>query len=219
MGWVAIVPAAGSGSRLGGAEPKALVELGGATLLLRALAMLRTVPFERIMIAGPPARLGDVEALLLPSEGAVAGGATRTASVRLAFAALDPRPGDVVCVHDAARPFVTREETEAVMRAAERTGAAIGATPIVDTVKRAEDGRVVETLDREGLWAAATPQAFRVEVLRRALDQGGDGTDEAVLCERIGVAVAISPVSRWGFKVTTPEDLALARALVAGERS
>jgi 2-C-methyl-D-erythritol 4-phosphate cytidylyltransferase len=219
MGWVAIVPAAGSGTRLGSAAPKALIELAGTTLLFRALEMLRSVPFERIMIAGPPGHLRDVEALLRPSEGAVAGGATRTASVRLAFAALAPRPGDVVCVHDAARPFVTREETDGVMRAAERSGAAIAATPIVDTVKRVEGGRVVETMDRAGLWAAATPQAFREELLRRALDSGGDGTDEAVLCERLGIPVAISPVSRMGFKVTTPEDLELARAILSMERS
>ncbi|MEO8429860.1 MAG: 2-C-methyl-D-erythritol 4-phosphate cytidylyltransferase [Acidobacteriota bacterium] len=218
MGWVAIVPAAGSGTRLGSAAPKALVAFGGTTLLLRALELLRSVPFERIVVAGPPGRLRDVEALLGASESAVAGGATRSESVRLAFAALAPSPGDVVCVHDAARPFVTREEAEGVMRAAERDGAAIAATPIVDTVKRVEAGRVVETVDRRGLWAAATPQAFREDILRRALE-GGDGTDEAVLCERMGIPVSISPISRKGFKITTPEDLELARAILSRERA
>lgn len=219
MGWVAIVPAAGSGTRLGSAAPKALVAIGGSTLLLRVLEMLRSLPFERIMVAGPPGHLRDVEAILGPAEGTIAGGATRTASVRLAFAALSPRAGDIVCVHDAARPFVTREETEGVMRAAEQDGAAIAATPIVDTLKRVKDGRVLETLERTGLWAAATPQAFREELLRRALDGGGDATDEAVLCERLGMSVAISPISRRGFKVTTPEDLDLARAIASRERA
>ena len=101
------------------------------------------------------------------------------------------------------------------MRAAEAAGAAIGATPIVDTVKRVEKGRVVATIDRSGLWAAATPQAFLEEILRRALALEEEATDEAALCERLGIPVAIAPISRLGFKITTPEDLELAEAIFA----
>jgi 2-C-methyl-D-erythritol 4-phosphate cytidylyltransferase len=215
MGWVAIVPAAGSGSRLARREPKALVLLGGRPLFLHALETLRAVGFERLVIAVPAQRVREVQEALHPAEDAVEGGATRAESVRRAFAALEARPGDVVCIHDAARPFVTSEEVSEVMRAAEREGASIAATPIVDTIKRVETGRIAQTIDRIGLWAAGTPQAFREDVLRRALAEGGEATDEAVLCERLGIPVAVSPISRLGFKVTTPEDLLLAEAILA----
>ena len=216
MGWLAIVPAGGSGSRLGRPEPKAFVPLGGRPLFARALDALRALSFERLVIAVPADRVEELRAILRPAEIAVAGGATRGQSVRRALAGLAPRPGDVVCIHDAARPFVTSAEIAAVICAAERTGAAIPATPIVDTVKRMGDGsRIAGTIDREGLWAAGTPQAFREEILRRALADGSEATDEATLCERLGIPVEIAPVSRLGFKVTTAEDLDLAAAIVA----
>ncbi len=217
MGWLAIVPAGGSGLRLGRPEPKAFVPLGGRPLLARALDALRALNFERIVIAVPADRVEEAAALLRPAELAVAGGVTRGQSVRRAFGRLEPRSGDVVCIHDAARPFVTSAEIAAVMSAAERSGAAIAATPIVDTVKRMGEGsRIAGTIDREGLWAAGTPQVFREEILRRALADGGEeATDEAMLCERLGIPVEIAPVSRLGFKVTTAEDLDLAVAIVA----
>jgi 2-C-methyl-D-erythritol 4-phosphate cytidylyltransferase len=215
MSWLAIVPAAGSGSRLARGEPKALVPLAGRPLIVRTLEMLRAVPFERVVVAGPPDRLEDLRPLLESSEHAVAGGASRAESVRRAFEMLAPVPGDVVCIHDAARPFVTAEETRRVIAAAERDGAAIAAIPIVDTVKRVRDGWIEGTADRDELWAAATPQAFRQELLRRALASREEATDEAALCERLGVRVAVIAVSRLGFKITTPEDLHVAEALEA----
>ncbi|MCA1581615.1 MAG: 2-C-methyl-D-erythritol 4-phosphate cytidylyltransferase [Acidobacteria bacterium] len=215
MGWIAIVPAAGSGSRLARPDPKAFVSLGGRMLVERALDMLRAVPFDRIAVAVPQERLPAMAGILHPNEIAVEGGPTRAQSVRRAFDALDPGPGDVVCLHDAARPLVSAEETARVMRAAVRVGAAIAATPLVDTLKRVDGRRVTGTVDREGLWAAATPQAFRGEILRRALSAAAEATDEASLCEALGVAVEVVPVSRLVFKVTTPEDLELAEAILA----
>lgn len=212
------MPAAGSGARLGRVEPKALAPLAGRPLLAMTLDAMRAVPFERMVVAATPDRIAEFEALLGPGERAVAGGRTRAESVRLAFEALMPVPGDVVCVHDAARPFVTAEEFRRVMAAAARDGAAIAATPIVDTVKRVERDRVAATVDRDGLWAACTPQAFREDVLRRAISGGGDATDEASLCERLGIPVSIESVSRLGFKITTPEDLRMAEALAAVPR-
>lgn len=184
-------------------------------LVERALDMLRAVPFDRIAVAVPRDRLPAMESILHPNEIAVEGGETRSDSVRRAFAALDPASGDVICVHDAARPLATAEETARVMRAAVRVGAAIAATPLVDTIKRVDGRWVTATVDRDGLWAAATPQAFRGEILRRALSDGTDATDEAALCEALGVAVEVVPVSRFAFKVTTPEDLELAEAILA----
>ena len=215
MAWLAIVPAAGSGSRLARGEPKALVPLGGRPLLVLALEMLRAVPVVRTVVAGPPERLAELGPLLRAGETAVAGGSSRAESVRRAFEALAPAPDDVVCIHDAARPFVTAEETRRVIDAAERRGAAIAATPIVDTVKRVRAQAIAGTVDREGLWAAGTPQAFRAELLRRAMADGAEATDEAALCERLGLEVAVAPVSRLGFKVTTADDLRLAEALLA----
>ena len=215
MGWVAIVPAAGSGSRLRGSGPKALVRLGGRPMLAHTLEALREVPFERIVVAAPDGLESEVRSLLGPAEDVVAGGATRAESVRLAFAALGARAGDIVCIHDAARPFVTASEMAEVLRAAERGGAAIAAAPVVDTLKRVEGGRIMATVDRDGLWSAGTPQAFREDLLRRALAAGDEATDEAALCERLGVEVLVTPVSRLGFKITTPEDLVLAEAVLA----
>lgn len=214
MGWLAIVPAAGSGSRLGRGEPKALVALGGRPLLLRVLETLRKVPFDRVIVAAPAGSLPQVEALLGPSERVVPGGETRADSVRRAFEALGAADEDVIGIHDAARPFVSATEIRDVMQAAERDGASIAATSIVDTVKRAEHGWIGETVDRTGLWAAGTPQAFRGDILRRALAGSFDATDESALCERLRIPVSITPVSRLAFKVTTAEDLELAEAVL-----
>jgi 2-C-methyl-D-erythritol 4-phosphate cytidylyltransferase len=209
-----LIVAAGSGNRLGRGEPKALVPLCGRPLLSWTLAGVSAIAFDRSVVAAPPERLGEVERLAGPRFQTVPGGATRTESVRLGIAALAPLADDLVCVHDAARPLVTAAEVEAVLAAAAEVGAAIAATPIVDTVKRVGNGRVVATLDRRELVGAATPQAFRGELLRRALATGRDGTDEASLCEELKIPVAVVPVSRLAFKITTPEDLELAEAIL-----
>ncbi len=218
MARLLIIAAAGRGSRLGRDEPKALVLLAGRPLISWTLDATGTVPFERRRVAVPPGRENRFEAAIGGRAGIVAGGDSRAASVRRAFESLDAGPTDLVCIHDAARPFVTTAEILAVMAAAESTGAAIGATPIVDTLKRVEGERVVATVDREGLFAAATPQAFRADLLRRAFASGEDATDEAALVEGLGVSVAVVAVSRLSFKVTTPEDLELAEALVRSRK-
>ena len=210
-----IVVAGGLGSRLGHAEPKALVPLGGRSLVARTLDAFLPLSFSRVVVCAPADRVSAMAAILGAGVTVVAGGETRSGSVRRGFEAAAPEDADVVAVHDAARPFLTAEEIAAVLREAETTGAAIAAIPVVDTIKRSAGGRIVETIDRSDLWAAATPQAFRGSVLRRALASGEDATDEAALCERLGIPVAIVPVSRFAFKITTPEDLALAEAIVA----
>jgi len=210
-----IVVAGGMGSRLGHAEPKALVPLAGRPLVARTLEAFLPLSFARVVVCAPADRLSAMSALLGSGVSVVAGGETRSGSVRRGFDAAAPGDADVVAVHDAARPFLSAEEILGVLREAELVGAAIAATPVVDTIKRSEAGRIVETVDRRDLWAAATPQAFRGAVLRRALASGEDATDEAALCERLGIPVAIVPVSRLAFKITTPEDLALAEAIVA----
>jgi 2-C-methyl-D-erythritol 4-phosphate cytidylyltransferase len=165
----AIVPAAGSGSRLGRPEPKALVPLSGKSLLLWTLEALEDVPFQRTVVVAPPEQVAEFERLLAGRAEVVAGGETRAASVRAGFYAVPSPPDAIVCIHDAARPFVTRAEVAAVVREARKVGAAIAASPIVDTVKKVQGDRVLGTLDRTGLYAAATPQAFRADLLAGVL--------------------------------------------------
>jgi 2-C-methyl-D-erythritol 4-phosphate cytidylyltransferase len=218
MASLLLVVAAGSGSRLGRAEPKALVSLAGRSLLARTLEAFAPASFERTVVTAPPDRVADFSRLIGAQGIVVAGGETRSGSVRLGFEALAAADGDVVAVHDAARPFLTAEEIGAVVRAAWETGAAIAAVPVVDTIKKVASGRILRTVDREGLFAAATPQAFRADLLRRALASGRDATDEAALCEDLGIPVAVVPVSRFSFKITTPEDLELAEAILNGRK-
>jgi 2-C-methyl-D-erythritol 4-phosphate cytidylyltransferase len=214
MARLLIVAAAGMGSRLGREEAKALVPLAGRPLISWTLDALRSVPFVRTRVAVPPGRENRFEAAIGGRAGIVAGGETRAASVRLAFESLAAEPEDFVCVHDAARPFVTAAETVSVLEAAERSGAAIAATPVVDTLKKVDGDRIVSTVSRAGLFAAGTPQVFRADLLARAFAEGGEDTDEAALVEALGATVSIVPVSRLGFKITTPQDLEMAEALI-----
>lgn len=213
-----VIVAAGTGTRLGQSEPKALVPLGGRSLLSWTLDAFAPVAFARTVITAPPDRIADFERLVGGRGRVVAGGATRSASVRRGVDALAPADADVVAVHDAARPFVAADEIRAVLGAAEETGAAIAATPVVDTIKRVSRGRIAQTVERSDLFGAATPQAFRFALLRDALASGEEATDEAALCEKMGRPVAVVPVSRFTFKITTPEDLELAEAILAARR-
>ncbi len=216
---VALIVAAGRGERLERAypaRPKALVELAGRPLLQWSVDALRAVPaIERIVVALP----AGVDAP--PGTIGVAGGAVRSESVRLALAAAGDGPGaDLVLVHDAARPLLTAELAEQVLAAAAAADAAIAASPVTDTIKRAgADGLVRETLDRSRLWAVQTPQVFRRDALERALEVSGDvlaqATDDAWLVERAGGSVAVVPAPRENLKVTTALDLALAELLLA----
>jgi 2-C-methyl-D-erythritol 4-phosphate cytidylyltransferase len=165
-------------------------------------------------VTAPPGRLHDFRRIVGDATTVVTGGETRSASVRAGIASLAAEPEDVIAVHDAARPLVTAEEARQVVAAAERTGAAIAAIPVVDTIKLVHESRIVRTVDRSALWAAATPQAFRARVLGLALESGRDATDEASLCEDLGIPVEAVEISRLGFKVTTPADLVLAEAVL-----
>ena len=218
MAALLLIVAAGSGKRLGRAEPKALVPLAGRPLLAWTLDAFAPVAFARTVVTAPPDRIADFEGLVGARGRVVAGGDTRSASVRRGIEALAPSSDDVVAVHDAARPFLSADEVRGVLRAAEETGAAIAATPVVDTVKRVSAGRIAQTVDRSDLYGAATPQAFRFAVLREALASGAEATDEAALCERLGRPVAVVPVSRFSFKITTPEDLELAEGILTARR-
>jgi 2-C-methyl-D-erythritol 4-phosphate cytidylyltransferase len=213
-----LIVAAGTGTRLGRGEPKALVLLAGQPLLSWTLETFGPVGFARTVVTAPPDRLAEFTRIVGERGRAVAGGETRSGSVRRGCEALEAADGDVVAVHDAARPLLAASEIHAVLHAARESGAAIAATRVVDTIKQVAGGRIVRTVDRADLYGAATPQAFRAEVLRKALAAGGETTDEAALCESLGIPVAVVPVSRLSFKITTPEDLDLAEAILERRR-
>jgi 2-C-methyl-D-erythritol 4-phosphate cytidylyltransferase len=208
------VAAAGSGDRLGAEHPKAFARLGELPMLAESLQRLEDSDWvDAIVVAAPPG--WEEPAILLAEElgcgkvsSCVTGGATRAESVRLALAEV-PDDAVVALVHDAARPFLPEEVLERVLTA---LGAgwdgAVPALEIPDTVKRVEGELVVETLDRGGLVAAQTPQAFLAPVLRRAVELG-EGTDCASLVERSGGRVTWVPGDRRLLKVTTKADLEL----------
>lgn len=219
-----LLPAAGRGERAGPGEPKQFRPIAGVPMLLRALRPFAQHPAVRQIVvalppelcAAPPAWLRDLTGDRLR---VVAGGDRRTASVAAALAALDHRCTTVL-VHDAARPFVSRETIDAVIRAAGAAVAAVAAVPIGDTIKRTDgEGRVVETVDRRNFWRAQTPQGFPRAMLeaayQRARDRGAppDATDDAALVEAARFPVVLVPDRTSNIKVTTPEDFLLAEAL------
>jgi 2-C-methyl-D-erythritol 4-phosphate cytidylyltransferase len=200
---VGIIPAAGAGERLGADVPKAFAVLGGKPMLDWSLDVLREV-CDRVVVAVPDDRVAPPDF--------VAGGATRTQSVRNA---LDAAPeATIVVVHDAARPLVTAELVRRCLDALDDgVDGAIAAVPVTDTVKEVEDGLVARTPDRGRLWAAQTPQVFRAEVLRRAA--GAAATDDASLVEAIGGRVRVVEGAPENFKVTRPLDVRVAEMLLA----
>jgi 2-C-methyl-D-erythritol 4-phosphate cytidylyltransferase len=213
-----LVPAGGLGTRIGSRTPKQFLALGREPIVAATLRHFRRHPRVTAVIVAAPAAHVDRARRVLQGSGAaltvVAGGATRQESVWLALQAA-PASARVLLVHDAVRPFLTRPLIDALIAAAERDGAAICALPIAETVKRVRDRLVEATLDRDGLWAVQTPQAFRAEVLREAHDKarrdGFVGTDEAMLVERLGHPVRVVPGLAENVKITTPDDLRRAR--------
>lgn len=206
----ALIPAAGSGTRLG-LGPKAFVEVAGRSLLARSVAALAPHVAE-VLVALPG---GSALPPGVPAR-ALTGGATRQATVHALLGATD---ADVVLIHDAARPFVPAAVIHALRCAAETQGAATAALPVADTLVQAGEGAQHwgHLVPRGGLWAVQTPQAFRRELILRAHEaarrSGESATDDAGLVARLGHPVALIPGDARLFKVTTPGDLQLALAL------
>ncbi|NEA31819.1 2-C-methyl-D-erythritol 4-phosphate cytidylyltransferase [Streptomyces sp. SID13031] len=230
MSTAAIIPAAGLGLRLGGEAPKALREVGGESLLVHAIRGLRAATAADLacfVVAVPPGTEDDVRKLLEPYSGPVAllivaGGAERADSVRLALELVPADGIDCVLVHDAARPFVPAEVIERVVAAVlAGAPAVIPVVPVTDTIKRVDaNGLVVDTPDRSTLVAVQTPQGFEPSLLRRAHSGDPSGaTDDAMLCERLGVPVQTVEGSQDAFKVTRPRDLVLAESILTERRT
>jgi 2-C-methyl-D-erythritol 4-phosphate cytidylyltransferase len=216
-----VLAAAGAGERLGVDRPKAFAALGGRALLAESLDRLDRCPWvDAIVVAAPagweePAILLSEELATSKVVSCVTGGATRAESVRNALANV-PEEALVVLVHDAARPLVSDEIVERVLGPlSEGYDGVVPALPVPDTLKRVADGRVEETVAREDLVGAQTPQAFLAPVLRRAFEGDLSGaTDCASLVEQAGGSVAVVEGDPRLLKVTTAGDLALVEALL-----
>lgn len=222
----AIIAAGGRGVRFGAGRPKQFLEIGGRSILeLSVAALAASDRIQEIVVALPEEHVDAGSKALRSTIGrpvtVVAGGARRQDSVANAFAKTS-KESDIVIIHDAARPFVTREVIARAIDGARQHGAAVAAMGVRDTVKQADaagaDGsRLIRTtIPRDSVFLAQTPQAFRRDILARALDEGKevDATDEAMLVERLGVPVHVVEGDARNIKITTPEDLAAAKAAV-----
>lgn len=223
---VMMVAAAGNSTRMG--QPKQAIPLGGVPVLLRTLTVLQnTSAVDEILLI---TREEDkVSFAMMAAKGGitklrhvVAGGDTRQQSVKNGLALLPPET-TLVGIHDGARPLVTPEAVAAVIAAARETGAAALAVPVKDTLKRADDaGIIADTVDRAGLWRVQTPQVFAAAPYKAAMEAaiaaGQDLTDDCQLMEQAGYPVKLVPGLETNLKLTTPEDVLLAEAILAMNR-
>jgi 2-C-methyl-D-erythritol 4-phosphate cytidylyltransferase len=205
-----------------GGQDKLLAPVAGKPLLVHTLrAFEECTAIEQMIVVLSDANAGAVLALLRPFKKVTKtapGGARRQDSVRHGLFSLSPC--EQVVVHDGARPLVTPGIISHGLVVAQETGAAAAAVPVVDTLKATrEDGRVIRTVPREGLWAVQTPQVFRYDILLAAHERvTEDVTDDCAMVERLGYPVYLYEGSRFNIKVTTPEDLRLADALLRAAR-
>ena len=218
----AVIAAAGSSSRMGGRD-KLEEPLDGIPVILRTLAAVEAVPeIREIVVVTREDRVEEYRRLLGQCSrlrAVVPGGSTRQESVRNGVRALSP-DCTLAAIHDGARPLVTPEVFARCIEAARSCGAATAAVPVKDTIKLADEaGRVLDTPDRSALRAMQTPQAFRVELIRKAHEiarrDGFLGTDDAALLEHAGMPVYLCEGSRENLKLTTPTDLMLAGLILA----
>ncbi len=210
----AVIVAGGLGKRMG--RPKQMLPLAGRPILVRAVEAFKKIPSVRQIVVVTAAENREVLKKYFSDLTFALPGATRMASVINGVQALDSRV-QAIAVHDGARPLVDPQAAARCLQRGFAEGAAVLAVPVKDTVKQVRAGMVERTLERSSLWAAQTPQCYRADVLRRALDKFGylqDATDESQLVERLGVSVKIELSDYQNLKITTPEDLVMAEAFL-----
>src|SRR5579875_1776171 len=216
MGILAIIPAAGVGTRMGRETPKQFLLLEGTPIFLHTLRKFDAAQrFDEIFLA-----VMKLEDFSTPVR-LTTGGGTRQDTVFRAIAQAPPST-EIVVVHDAVRPFIQEDMIHRIVEAARKDGAAIFAIPSVDTVKQIEHNAILGTLPRERIALAQTPQAFHYSLLReafeRAVADGFQGTDESSLVERLGHKVTVLMGSERNIKITRPSDLPLAQLFITLER-
>ncbi|HEX2271373.1 MAG TPA: 2-C-methyl-D-erythritol 4-phosphate cytidylyltransferase [Pyrinomonadaceae bacterium] len=224
---IAIIAAAGTGARMASDRPKQFLQLAGTPIIFHTLKVFEQCDSIQEVIVVLPAEESAAFLALAGKQGlrklsrVVPGGATRADSVKRGFGAIRSATAGIVAVHDGVRPFVTGEEISSVVAAAESDGAAILVAPVTDTIKQVTGNSVVKTLGRGELRRALTPQCFRYELLKKAYEQVDVNdpslTDESALVEKIGARVTIVEGSSRNIKITTPQDLVMAEALIRHE--
>lgn len=222
MNFSAVIVAAGSSTRAGPGAPKPWRSLGGRPILRWSAEALARAGAREIIVVTAGERVQDATEALAGLAGwkAVAGGATRAESVQAGLAALSSDADEAVLVHDAARPFVTTVHVQSLLAALAGADGAVPALPVADTLKRGA-GVVSETVSRDGLWRAQTPQAFRRRTLLDAYaawPADAEPTDDAAVVERAGGKVALVPGDPLLMKLTYPEDFTMAETLAGGRR-
>ena len=222
---IAIVPAAGSGSRMGTAVKKQYLQLADKPVIMHTLAVLEQCPeIDGIVMVVAPGEVAFCQEMIDQGNtlskimAVVPGGSHRQTSVYNGLCAL-PQDTELVLIHDGARPLIRPREIAEVIRVAREIGAAALAVPLKDTIKVVDErGIVMATPRRETLWAVQTPQVFRFSLIlqahRRALDTGMLATDDCALIEALGSPVQLVAGSYENLKKTTPEDLVLAEAFI-----
>ena len=226
---VAIIAAAGQGTRMGGKQAKHFLQLAGIPIIIHTLRRFEECEIvNEIIVVSTPRDEIEIRALaakygLRKVKKVVMGGGTRAESVLRGLEAVDEATAEIVAVHDGVRPFVTSSEIARTIEAARSCGAAILVAPVTDTIKEIGDSRVMRTHDRALLRRSLTPQCFRYALLRRAYEQADvldpELTDESVLVERLGAEVTIVEGNPRNIKITRPEDLALAEVILKEYRS
>ena len=222
---VAIVVAAGKGTRLGGDRPKQFLELDGIPVIIHTLRQFeRCREIDEVVVVLPAADVDHFPSFarnfgLQKPLRAVAGATTRAQSVQCGLAVIDE--AEIVAVHDGVRPFVAPEEIDRVVAVARFNHAAILVAPVADTIKEIKDGRIVRTFARSELRRALTPQCFHLDILKRAYDrlaeveaEGVEVTDDCLLVERLGIEIVAVEGSGRNIKITREEDLLLGEALL-----
>jgi 2-C-methyl-D-erythritol 4-phosphate cytidylyltransferase len=222
MSYEVVILAAGQGKRMGAGKNKLLLPLNQVPVLIHTLLVFEhDLECEGIILAIHPSDEQEFSSLLRQYHinkvlSFVHGGEERQHSV--ANAIIKVKPDGVVLVHDGARPFIDKDTIHQLVSVANLAGAAVVAVPVKDTIKKVENSKIVETIERSSLWAVQTPQAFRISILREAhqlaATQGFLGTDEASVVERLPYPITIVEGSYDNIKLTTPEDLYFAEAII-----
>jgi len=226
MSVIVLIPAAGLGRRMQAAHNKQYLALDDRPILAHTLALFDDHPrVDHIYIISPDDEIPFCRREVVQRFGfakvrdIVAGGTERQDSVRNGLRACRAGEDDIVLIHDGVRPFFPPRLIEAVIDTAARVGGCVVGVPVKDTIKEVADGWILSTPERGRLWQAQTPQGFRYPLVcdahERAYAEGWRGTDDASLVERLGLPVAMLEGSYRNIKITTPEDLVLARALLA----
>lgn len=214
----AIIAAAGSGTRFGAETPKQFLEIAGKPMILHTLEKFENCPsIDEIVLVLSSNETENFQNLsknynFTKLKKIVAGGKTRAESVFKGLRAVNENC-EIIAVHDGARPLISTEEISLTIEKAKETGAACLTAKITDTIKKIADGKIVETIDRETLRRALTPQCFRIEILRESFenaDLSENVTDECFLVEKLGIEITAVVGSARNIKITTPEDFALA---------